>query len=91
MIFMIHTIIYIDGVLHWLTYNFFFFSFHVLLMLVYCWASVTDGGPAINQQLLLELCQCRHVPTALDQRWDNAGNIECYHSVATAVPLSVQC
>ena len=56
-----------------LNINIIFLSFHVLLMLVYCWASVADGGPAINQRLLL-VCQCRHVPTALGQRWDNAGS-----------------
>ena len=56
MICMINTIIYIDGVLYWLKYNFLGRE------------RVADGGPAIM---------------ALGQH-------ECCHSVAIAVPMSVQ-
>ena len=48
-----------------------FYSFYVLLMLVYCWASVADGGPAINQRLLLELC---HV-VRRQRHWTNVGTM----------------
>ena len=74
MIFLINTIIYIDGVIYWPKYIYIFFEFFCVVNVSSMLASVANGGPAINQRLLLEQCQCRHAPTALGQHWDNAGS-----------------